>query len=62
MRVLANRPKAGVDAIHHAILFDHLGDHGGGGVDPARAAGSSETCTGSRPDAAQGGKIQLARG
>ena len=31
---VGQQAKTGVDAIHHPVLFDHLGNHGGGGVDP----------------------------
>ncbi|MNH30889.1 hypothetical protein D3C79_912060 [compost metagenome] len=53
--------EAGVDAIHHPVLLDHLGDDGGGGVDPRQGGLIQPDMQLLAADAAQGGKAELAR-
>ena len=58
---VGQQAKAGVDAIHHAVLLDHLGNHGGGGVDPRQGGRVPADMDRLAADAAQGGEAELAR-
>ncbi len=58
---VGQQAKAGVDAVHHAILLDHLGDHGSGGVDPRQRGRIQADMNRLAADAAQGIEAELAR-
>ncbi len=59
---VGQQAKAGVDAVHHPSLLDHPGDSGGRGVDRRQRRRIQCNMYRLAADAAQGGKIQLARG
>ena len=58
---VGQQAKAGVDAVDHAVLLDHLGDHGCGGVDPRQGGRIQADMHRLAADAAQGGEAELAR-
>ncbi|MNV18962.1 hypothetical protein D3C71_1098030 [compost metagenome] len=58
---VGQQAKAGVDAVDHAVLLYHLGDHGCGGVDPRQGGRIQADMHRLAADAAQGGEAELAR-